>query len=112
MSVMFYEQSEAESQTTEPTWQDKLVIIKTIDHEASYLIWYHAELAGELTNKAIGARVTLDGDEIGRVAYIPSADTDWHLLSGYKGKNIAAGEHTLKIQFAVEHSSQTATIRR
>lgn len=107
MSVMLYREKEVEQTTSETTWQDYASYSHQIENEGEYLFWFSTEYSGDLTNRGIAIRATLDGDEVHRENRIPEDAAARYTLSGIKGAHLAAGEHTVKIQYAVEHSSQT-----
>ena len=94
-------------------WQDVLTITGTIDQLAKYLIDAGLEMAGSVTNRAIAGRVTIDGVERRKHRFVPDEADEYQDVSFHSGKiQLDTGSHTLKIQTASGHSSQTVSSRR
>lgn len=112
MTVMAYDESEAESETSETSWQEKLsTLVELGDKPAPYLMFFTAEINGTLTNKLVYVRCVVDAVEIGRVVLKPNDSAEWSVFSGFKGQ-VVSGDKTVRIQFRAASGGQTVKIRR
>ena len=77
-----------------------------------YVFWWSLALAGS-SNKGNGATVFFDGVEQGRHAFESQGVTLYNMFSGFGNlPGLAAGNHTIRVEFYVIGGSNTTRIRR
>ena len=112
MTVIFYGNDETESQTTSQTWQTKLSK-SGILREGDYFLHVNAEITGNLTNRAVGFRVLINGVERASDTRIPQVSDGYVVLCSMGLLQIPAeGTYTVELQFISGYSSQICKIRR
>jgi hypothetical protein len=112
MTVLVNAISEDISTNATTTWTEKVGVAGMVD-EGWYNIWVSCEYAGSSTSLASGVRILLDGVEVNLdQSYVAPAANAPRVFSSFGRTILAAGEHSISLQFRAEATPNTVSIRR
>lgn len=108
-----YEESEsdAESNTSSSTFQDKLTLVTATVPAGDYHIGFYAEIANSSAEDTTEVRCTVDAVEVAQMENETKDNDNFVSFGGFKISTLTNAAHTLKIQFR-RGTSGTAAIRR
>jgi hypothetical protein len=107
-----YQESLAESATTDTTYQDKVTISFTPQVTADFIIIAAAEVHGSSASYQAKAQLAVDATTYQELAYRVKDTTDWYPFNGLKRLTLTSGtNYVIKLQFCTNNAAGAATIR-
>ncbi|HOR63467.1 MAG TPA: hypothetical protein PKW18_02515, partial [Candidatus Sumerlaeota bacterium] len=108
--LSYYAESDALSQSTSTSWQDKTTLTFT-PSAGNFLIIATAEVNGSSESYNAKAQLTIDGTVYAMYDAEPSDTTNYQSFITHKVINLTAASHTIKIQYCSNNAAATARIR-
>jgi hypothetical protein len=115
MTVMFYDSAEAEQSTSSQTWTQVASKTGNLLPTRNFLHLY-AEYGGSATNRIVGIRVLVDGQERGIDSHTPELSA---VTGGWKAypyldqiQPLTEGQHTISLEVRTVGTGQTVFVRR
>jgi len=106
-----YTASDSEASTTSTAFQTKATLSFTPSASDDWVILGFAEIKESSTSYEAKAQVVVDATVEGLMQATPKATSDYMSMSAAKYKTLAAGAHTITLQYASSSASGTAYIR-
>lgn len=108
-----YKESDAESETTATSYEEKVNLTTSSLLSGDYMIRYCAEATITSGFKTVDVRVDLDdAEELAELKFDSQDDVEYMPLSGFKKKTLSSGVHTIDIDFRSGGTPENAKIRR
>jgi hypothetical protein len=103
--------SDTEANTTSTTYQTKATLSFTSSITDDWVILSFAEYKGSSESYSTYVRTVVDGTTESEILGEPNDATDYMSYSSVKVRNLAAGAHTITVQYRSENAAATARIR-
>lgn len=107
-----YWEEESESSTTSNGWVTKLSETTESLSGGEYLVSWSWETNISSKNRVVGARISIDGTEYGESITGQTQTNNYEESSGFKKLTLAAGTHTILIEYGYTVNGGTGRIRR
>jgi hypothetical protein len=113
MTVILYQNQEAETQNATVDWAEKVSASGPLpDGEAHYMIWASAEYTGSATNKNAEVRVLLDGAEVALEQLTPPVTNQIRVFNSFGLVVLNGGTHSIALEFRAGSIPNTVRCRR
>jgi hypothetical protein len=103
--------SDTEASTTATAWQHKATLTFTVNTADTYVILAMAEAKESSTSYSVKTQVLVDATQVSTTQIAPKATTDYLTVTAAKVQSLAAGSHTIYVDYSSSSASGTAYIR-
>ena len=103
--------SDTEANTTSTTYQAKTTLSFTSSATDDWVVLSFAEYKGSSESYSTYVRTVVDGTVESEILGEPNDATDYMSYSSVKLRNLAAGSHTMTVDYRSENAGATASIR-